>query len=463
MKKFLRQTAVMTLVLSMMLTVAVIPVSAQEVTDFVANPQTVTAVTGSGIDAEPAVDTGAAIVVTEAEASGKSSNRSVKLTISHEHDNGLITGYEIYKKNSDGKWVKKADVEKTTKTTYTDSSVSYKKTYSYRVRAYYRDAEGKTHYGKYTDTIKVNVSLNVASAKIASLIPGKTSVKLALSHGKGRISGYEVYKKDKNGKWVRKALVKKTGKASYEDDKVSYKGTYSYKARVYYRDSRGKTYYGRFSKSVKVKVTIHQEKKYVSDKNSALYGKTLLIYKFGDGTTVTDPEKYTKIKADKYELYVSKSRDYVTAYAVSGKYLVPVKAFICSPGVATPVGTHNIILKYRWHELMGPCWGQWCSKVTNDGIYFHSIFSSQPNSNSTMSVRAYNKLGTTCSHGCIRVQAGAAKWIYDHCDVGTKVVIHNKSGYEPFSKPVIGKLPAWHTWDPTDPTAVKYCKEHKCH
>ena len=32
-----------------------------------------------------------------------------------------------------------------------------------------------------------------------------------------------------------------------------------------------------------------------------------------------------------------------------------------------------------------------------------------------------------------------------------------------FKKPVIGKLPAWHTWDPTDPTAQKYCKEHKCH
>ena len=29
--------------------------------------------------------------------------------------------------------------------------------------------------------------------------------------------------------------------------------------------------------------------------------------------------------------------------------------------------------------------------------------------------------------------AGDAKWIYDNCKIGTKVVIYSKGGYEPFS------------------------------
>ena len=306
--------------------------------------------------------------------------------------------------------------------------------------------------------------VHVKNTSIKSVIPGQTSVKLRLSSsGKGKISGFVVYKQNSRNKWVRKARISSKGSAVYEDTNVKYGHTYKYRARAYYTDSKNKTHYGRFTKAVKVKVSIHQEKIHVKDKKSALYGKTLIVYKYGDGKVVEDPGEYVDIKADKYVLYVNKARDYVTAYAVSGKNLIPVKAFICSPGSATPVGRHKTLAKFRWHELMGPCWGQWCTRVTNNGIYFHSIFSSKPNSNNTMSVRGYNQLGTTCSHGCIRVQAYAAKWIYDHCKVGTTVVIHTKTGYEPFSKPSIGKLPVWHTWDPTDPTAQKYCKQHKCH
>lgn len=306
--------------------------------------------------------------------------------------------------------------------------------------------------------------IHVKDVRIKSVMPSRKSVLLSLSSkGKGSISGIIVYKKKKStGKWVIKAVIRKKS-GSLEDTRVSFNKSYSYRARAFYKDSKGRNHYGKYCPQVKVRVSIHKDIYKVTDKNSPVYGKTLILYRYGNGELVTDPEKHVKIKADSYVLYVNKAKDYVSAYAVAGKKLIPVKSFICSPGNATPLGIHKTLAKFRWHELMGPCWGQWCTRITNNGIYFHSIFSSKPNSNSTISVRAYNNLGTTCSHGCVRLTAASAKWIYDNCKVGTTVVIHSKTGYEPFKKPVIGKLPAWHTWDPTDPTAQKLCKKHKCH
>lgn len=55
------------------------------------------------------------------------------------------------------------------------------------------------------------------------------------------------------------------------------------------------------------------------------------------------------------------------------------------------------------------------------------------------------------------------EWIYDKCDRTTKVVIYESKKAGPFGKPKLKKLPAWHDWDPTDPTAKKYCKKKKCH
>lgn len=167
---------------------------------------------------------------------------------------------------------------------------------------------------------------------------------------------------------------------------------------------------------------------------------------------------------DAYEIIINKKTNVVTVYAKDGKngYIIPVRAFICSTGVSTPLGTFHTQSRYRWHELMGPCWGQWCSGIY-EGYLFHSVYYNDVNNNNALSVNAYNKLGTTCSHGCVRLTAGDAKWIYDHCSVGTKVTIINESGRDPFPKPTAYKLPSWHTWDPTDPNMQYKCKQKGCH
>jgi lipoprotein-anchoring transpeptidase ErfK/SrfK len=189
-------------------------------------------------------------------------------------------------------------------------------------------------------------------------------------------------------------------------------------------------------------------------------------YKFyfgKDGKRVVDVDSIIG-KQDSYEIIVNKYSEIVTVYAKDGDkgYIIPVKAFICSPGASTPLGTFYTPRKYRWHELMGPCWGQWVTPIY-EGYLFHSVYYNSYNDNNTLSVSAYNNLGTTCSHGCVRLTSGDAKWIYDNCEVGTKVTIINKSGADPFPKPTAYTLPSWHTWDPTDPNMYYKCKEKGCH
>lgn len=369
---------------------------------------------------------------------------------------GKVSGYMIYRKTKDTDYKKIATIRDQGVHTYTDTKVKTGDTYRYKVLCFYRDGKHLI-YGSNSNPISCKVDVVVGKVKALKVTAVKISLKLNWKK-KGKVTGFFIYKKEKKGDYKR--IAKVTDK-KYLDEKILLNKKYAYKVRPYLKEN-GKVYFGDYTEGVSGKAAVKAVKRKITDKNSGVYGKTILTYEYNDGSLVADPEKYLDQNVT-YVMYINKSRQMVTAYAQVDKCLVPVKVFICSPGNATPLGTFHLNLKYRWHELMGPCWGQYCSRITTDGVYFHSIFSSKPNDNKTMSVSAYNKLGTTCSHGCVRLQAYAAKWIYEHCPIGTTVVIYNGSGYEPFKKPVIAKIPSWHTWDPTDDTAKYLCKQHKCH
>ena len=76
--------------------------------------------------------------------------------------------------------------------------------------------------------------------------------------------------------------------------------------------------------------------------------------------------------ASAYQIKINKQQNCVTIYksGANGKYK-PVKAMVCSTGYATPVGTFPLGEKMRWHTLMGPCYGQYCTRI-HGGILFHS-------------------------------------------------------------------------------------------
>ncbi len=130
-----------------------------------------------------------------------------------------------------------------------------------------------------------------------------------------------------------------------------------------------------------------------------------------------------------------------------------VKAMICSPSAETPTGTFYVPVKYRWHEMIGNCYAQYCTRITT-GVLFHSVWYYKNGDKSTMSVSAYNVMGQKASHGCVRLLCKDAKWIYDHCAVGTKIVIFwgNKKD-DPLKRPSFTPIRtgAFTSWDPTDP------------
>ena len=154
-----------------------------------------------------------------------------------------------------------------------------------------------------------------------------------------------------------------------------------------------------------------------------------------------------------YEVTINRKKCQVTVYAKDGSngYIIPAKTFTCSVGLSstpTPTGTFYTPDKYRWHTLMGPSYGQYCTRITG-GILFHSVAGYNMTSYN-IRARDYNKLGSPASHGCVRLTVRDAKWIYDNCKLGTKVTISDYAA-TPFDKPATIKIPASQNWDPTDP------------
>lgn len=153
--------------------------------------------------------------------------------------------------------------------------------------------------------------------------------------------------------------------------------------------------------------------------------------------------------ASAYQIRINKQANCVTVYKQNsnGTYK-PVKAIICSTGYATKLGTYSLGQKMRWHTLMGPCYGQYCTRIYG-GVLFHSVWYTSQNP-STLSISSYNKLGITASHGCVRLTVADAKWIYNNVPSGSKVIIYSSKNPGPLGKPKAIKLPGGIAWDPTD-------------
>lgn len=158
-----------------------------------------------------------------------------------------------------------------------------------------------------------------------------------------------------------------------------------------------------------------------------------------------------------YLIKVNRSQNCVTVYAKDGDkgYIIPVTAFLCSTGGdITPLGTFTMQTKYRWRQLFG-AHGQYCSRITGY-ILFHSIPYTKSGDIYSMEEGEYNKLGTSASAGCVRLQLIDSKWIYDNCETGkTTVIIYDDSNPGPFGKPTVEKIPDDQQWDPTDPEVKK--------
>ena len=153
--------------------------------------------------------------------------------------------------------------------------------------------------------------------------------------------------------------------------------------------------------------------------------------------------------AGKYTIYVNRKSNIVNVVNQKGRL---VQAMYCSTGVgyATIRGTFHTQNKLRWHILSHGVYGQYCTRISGPYL-FHSVWYYSQRKDS-LSIKQYNRLGTQASMGCVRLAVADAKWIYDNCPLGTKVVIGESRRLTKPSRIKIKLSTSKGTgWDPTDP------------
>ena len=190
-------------------------------------------------------------------------------------------------------------------------------------------------------------------------------------------------------------------------------------------------------------------------KNGWVYENGYKLY-YNNGTLLKDLRAVLGPQAS-YYVTVNRVTCTVNIFAQDGAngYIIPVITFTCSvglpsPDLETPLGTFTLKEKYRWKELMGPSYGQYVSRVTYDGVYFHSVAGYNMTSYN-LSAADYNALGSPASHGCIRLTVRDAKWLYENVPSGCLVYIFDGPSPGPYGKPATIKIPPGQNWDPTDP------------
>ena len=161
-----------------------------------------------------------------------------------------------------------------------------------------------------------------------------------------------------------------------------------------------------------------------------------------------------------YELRVNRAANTVTVYTAdaAGEYTVPLRAMVCSTGRAgeeTPLGSFALTaLRHEWCHMLDGSWGQYSTQFSGHYL-FHSVCYSAPDP-AALLTEEYNLLGAPASLGCVRLQVADAKWIYENCAPGTRVVIYDDAG-DPgplgAGEKLLAEIPAEEAngWEPSDP------------
>lgn len=161
-----------------------------------------------------------------------------------------------------------------------------------------------------------------------------------------------------------------------------------------------------------------------------------------------------------YYIKINTQQNVVTVYTKDqeGEYTVPYKAMVCSTGAYTPPNSkypktvYKTCGKWEWGYMQGDVWGHYVTKITGN-ILFHSVPYTAKN-NWSLEYWEFDKLGTSASLGCIRMQVKDVKWIYDNVPNGTSVEFYKDANFGLLGKPTADKISdneQCRGWDPTDP------------
>ena len=195
--------------------------------------------------------------------------------------------------------------------------------------------------------------------------------------------------------------------------------------------------------------------KYVAEDSSHNITEEDFILKVNSRPVVNYNSGFDTSYREGFPYYIKVNRKLNVVYVyevVNGEYSKLVKVFTCSTGRDTPAGVFGTKNKYVWKVLIGPCYGQYSTRITGQ-ILFHSV-PYKYQSKDSLEWWLYNRLGRKDSLGCIRLTVEDAKWIYDNCPLGTLVEIFDSDDLGGVEKPSTIRIAdddPRRGWDPTDP------------
>lgn len=163
-----------------------------------------------------------------------------------------------------------------------------------------------------------------------------------------------------------------------------------------------------------------------------------------------------------YLMFINRAENYTTIFTTdeTGAYTIPVIKFVNSTGKynRTPLGSFHVYQKYStWKLMNGNVYTQNAVRF-NKGVMSHSECYSAERKD-MLSWEQFNKLGEQASSGCVRTMAADSQWIYEHCKIGTPVIVSDTIEYDgvtyadPWEIPHTVTIPAdspYKGWDPTD-------------
>ena len=293
--------------------------------------------------------------------------------------NPNATGYKIYRSSykSNGEYVLYKTIDNNQTTTFKDTAVEEGRGYYYCVRAY-RNANNTTYHSD-TNYIRLVCGLTGPDFSLTSQLSTVT-----LSWNKNpNAGGYEIfYATSKNGKYHYYDYTKGT---SFTTGKLSVGKTYYFRVRPY---------------------LIHGSREYkiVGD----YYTKSVTVTKTFKGNDYGDT--FILISIDQQHMwYYLDGELYCETDVVTGN---------ADGYYNTPRGQYRIYSKARCTYLNGPGYSSYVDywMAFNGDIGIHDA-----SWRSSFGGNIYKGNG---SHGCVNTPFNAAKDIYNHASIGTRVIVY---------------------------------------
>lgn len=306
-----------------------------------------------------------------------------------------------------------------------------------RVRAYVKTSSGKYYYGAYSKILK------------AQTFPGKVVLKsfnstptlyATVKWGKKYGNGYQVkLSRYSNFSNALTYNIKSSSTLLKRMGKLRNNSTYYVKVRAY-RTYNGKTVYGSWSKYKKVKThgtgwVYGSGKKYYYVDGKKLTGNRSIggkKYYFRTDTGALSGATFTmwskvrnQTSGTKYLIATSRDLNVTCVYSGSKGNWNLKYYWKCTTGAAgtrTPAGAFSTPTTKPKLRYMGQTNSYTCWYATRfyKRCYYHSVLYNYMSHTSIQDGR----LGSSLSHGCVRLAKGNAKWLYDNIKPGTKVIVY---------------------------------------